>query len=100
MGRLLVHPQLFLFVIPSVVLLWWARSKLPLSYLVWALVTLLISMSSPNSLGRFVTVLFPVFVAAALLPLSRRSFALCTSVLTVLLVIQTVRQALGMWVAG
>lgn len=100
MGRLLGHPQLFLFVIPSVVLLWWARSKLPLSYLVWALVTLLISMSSPNSLGRFVTVLFPVFVAAALLPLSRRSFALCTSVLTVLLVIQTVRQALGMWVAG
>ncbi len=98
--RLVGHPETLLFVIPSLLLLWRARLRLPLSYLVWATVTLLISMSSPGSLGRFVVVLFPVFVAAALLPLSRWSFGLVVGTMTVLLSIQTFRQVLGMWVAG
>lgn len=98
--RLVGHPQLLLFVVPSLWLLWRARSQLPLSYLAWATVTLLISISSPGSLGRFLVVLFPVFVAAALRPLSRRTFGLIAGMLLILLCVQTFRQVLGMWVAG
>lgn len=98
--RFFGHPETVLFVVPSVWLLWRSRRKLPLSYLVWSGVTLLISMSSPGSLGRFLTVLFPVFIGAALLPWSRRQLVLLLACFAILLSIGTARQVLGMWVAG
>lgn len=88
------------YVFPAALLLWRARRSIPASYLVWTAVMLLISMSNPGSFGRFLVVIFPVFVAAAMLPLSRRAFAVLLGISTVLLSIATVHQALGLWVAG
>ncbi len=98
--RFVGHPETLLFVVPSAWLLWRARHQLPLSYLVWTALTLLVSMSSPGSLGRFLIVLFPLFIAAALLPWSRRSLGVYLAASGILLSINTVRQVLGMWVAG
>jgi hypothetical protein len=81
-------------------LLYSARRRLPHSYLVWAGLTWLISLSSLGSLGRFAVALFPFFVAAALLPWPRRVFAAAIVTSGALQIVLTVRQVLGYWVAG
>ena len=61
---------------------------------------LLVSMSSPGSLGRFLIVVFPAFIALALLPWSRRVWIAVLTLSGALLAMNAVKQSLGQWVAG
>jgi len=76
------------------------RRRLPLSFVLWAIVTLLVSMSSPGSIGRFLVVVFPAFVALALLPWSRKVWIVVLTLSGALLAMNAVKQSLGHWVAG
>lgn len=89
-----------LLALGALLILLGARRKLPLSYLAWSVLTIVVSLSSRGSLGRFLIVIFPVFVAAASYRWPRRLWLVALSLGGVLLAALSVYQALGHWVAG
>ena len=75
--------------------------RLPASYRIWALATLALSAASPGSLGRFVLVIFPVFIAAAQrLSVAPRARGAILAVGSALIAFLAYRQAHGFWTAG
>ncbi len=89
-----------LLALGTITLLVAMRRRLPLSFVLWAVVTLCVSMSSPGSLGRFLVVVFPAFIALALLPWPRKVWIAVLTLSGALLAMNAVKQSLGHWVAG
>jgi len=89
-----------LLALGTITLLVTMRRRLPLSFVLWAVVTLCVSMSSPGSLGRFLIVVFPAFIALALLPWPRKVWIAVLTLSGALLAMNAVKQSLGQWVAG
>lgn len=89
-----------LLALGAITLLVAMRRRLPLSFVLWAVVTLCVSMSSPGSLGRFLVVVFPTFIALALLPWPRKVWIAVLTLSGALLAMNAVKQSLGHWVAG
>jgi len=83
---------------PALALAALAARKLSIAYAAWSIATLLLSFALWHSMGRFVAVLFPIFVVAALL-LGQRGYQITVYMSLLLLALFTILFAHFYWVA-
>jgi hypothetical protein len=74
-----------------------AARKLSIAYAAWSIVTLLLSFALWHSMGRFVAVIFPLFIVAAML-LDRRRYQVAVCISLLLLALFTIMYAHFYWV--
>ena len=75
-----------------------ATRRLPLAYLIWAMLTILASLSLWRSMGRFLIVIFPLYIALALL-LTGKKFEVVVIGSVLLLGLFTIMFTHWFWVA-
>jgi hypothetical protein len=83
---------------PALVLAALAARKLSIAYAAWSIATLLLSFALWHSMGRFVAVIFPIFIVAAAL-LEQRSYQIAIYISLLLLTLFTIMYAHFYWVA-